>query len=82
MTELPRPNAVINWGQTWACMRCYCVCGEQCHIDGTCAYAVKCSACGRTYEMEEVIGMRQVDSTTWAQTVPLEAKGPHVRGPR
>jgi hypothetical protein len=41
-------------------MDCYCVCGEQFHIDDEFAYAVKCPHCERVYEMSAMIEMREV----------------------
>ena len=58
--NLKRPHAFIQWKGTDVCMDCYCVCGDQFHIDADFAYAVKCSKCGRLYEMSSMIEMREV----------------------
>ena len=60
--KLPRPKAFIQWKGTNVCMDCYCVCGDQFHIDNEFTYAVKCRACGRVYEMSAMIEMRELGS--------------------
>lgn len=41
-------------------MDCYCVCGDQFHIDSDFTYAVRCRSCGRRYEMSAMIEMRKM----------------------
>lgn len=69
--DLERPHAFIQWKGTIVCMDCYCVCGEQFHIDADFAYAVKCENCGRTYEMSAMIEMRELkDGEQWEGCEP------------
>lgn len=58
--DLPLPCAFIQWKGTDVCMDCYCVCGEQIHIDADFAYAVKCHHCNRVYEMSAMVEMREI----------------------
>ncbi len=61
----PRPNAFIQWKGTNVCMDCYCLCGDQFHVDDDFTYAVQCPHCKRVYEMACHIEMREIDSKTW-----------------
>ena len=58
--DLPEPHAFIQWKGTDVCMDCYCVCGEQFHIDAGFAYAVQCRHCGKRFEMSAMIEMREI----------------------
>ena len=40
--DIPAPYAFIQWKGTNVCMDCFCVCGEDMHIDSSFAYAVMC----------------------------------------
>jgi len=74
--DLPRPNAFIQWKGTDVCMDCYCLCGDQFHIDADFAYAVKCPHCSRVYEMSAMIEMRQIKEEDWEG---CEIKTDHTR---
>jgi hypothetical protein len=58
--DIPAPYAFIQWKGTNVCMDCFCVCGEDMHIDSSFAYAVMCPHCKRRYEMSAVIEMREM----------------------
>ncbi len=45
------PNGWIQFKGTDLCMDVHCSCGEMTHIDGDFVYFIKCSACGKIYEL-------------------------------
>lgn len=64
--DISRPSAFIQWKGTDVCMDCWCICGENLHIHGDFAYAVKCHHCGRIFEMSAVVEMRELkDGESW-----------------
>jgi len=73
--DLPRPSAFIQWKGTDVCMDCYCVCGDQFHIDSDFTYAVKCPHCGQVYEMSSMIEMRALATAEqWSGCEPIEGR--------
>jgi hypothetical protein len=72
--ELDRPSAFIQWKGTNVCMDCYCVCGDQFHIDADFAYAVVCPHCHRIFEMSAMIEMREIaKGEGWKGCKPVKA---------
>ncbi len=63
-SEVPKPNAFIQWKATKACMDFSCLCGANCHFDGYFAYTVKCPRCGVTWQMPHHLFPRPVDELT------------------
>ena len=55
------PFAFIQWKGTQVCMDPHCVCGESCHVDADFAYFVRCPACGRVFQMDWYVRMRECD---------------------
>ena len=47
--DYDRPSGFLQWKGTDVCMDCYCICGEQFHIDSDFTYYVKCPYCGSVY---------------------------------
>ncbi len=55
-----KPSNFIQWKGTDVCIDIWCACGHQYHFDGLFMYAVKCSKCGRIYEMDTRVKMKEV----------------------
>lgn len=50
-TASDAPSVFIQWKGTDVCLDFYCVCGMQSHLDSDFVYALKCSFCGRIFDM-------------------------------
>lgn len=49
------PSIFIQWKGTDVCLDFYCTCGRQGHFDGYFAYAVRCSLCGKVWELPHTV---------------------------
>jgi hypothetical protein len=64
MTEAKEmASAHIQWKGTEACLDFVCSCGAQGHFDGFFAYALRCSNCGRIYELPDTLLIVEVAHT-------------------
>lgn len=78
-----KPYAHIQYKGTDICMDFRCACAIEDgddgfgHFDGYSAYSIKCSNCGRLYEMPTTIELTPVDS---ASHDPIEINGNDRRG--
>lgn len=59
------PHGWIQWKGTDVCMDIRCLCGELGHVDAEFAYAVRCKACGRIYEVNGHVKLHEVQSTDY-----------------
>lgn len=55
----------IQWKGTDVCLDLRCECGALTHFDGEFAYALECSACGRTYAMNPHVKAHPIDPEKW-----------------
>lgn len=46
-----QPGVYVQWKGSDVCISFTCLCGEGGHFDGMFAYALRCAACGRIWEM-------------------------------
>ena len=60
--EIEGPHGWIQWKGTEVCMDIHCGCGELTHVDGTFCYYVQCCKCGRIYECDGAIRIREVEA--------------------
>lgn len=75
------PYAVIQWKGTAVCMDPQCVCGESFHIDADFAHFVRCPHCGRTYQMDWYVRMKQCDpAEAYVEPITEERDSPSVVG--
>lgn len=51
----PPPHGWIQWKGTDVCIDIRCVCGASGHFDAEFLYHIKCSRCGRKYEVGCVV---------------------------
>lgn len=56
-----QPYARLQWKGTDACMDLECECGMHGHLDEDFLYHVKCSGCGRVYEVDPYVVLRPID---------------------
>lgn len=76
-------STFIQWKGTNVCMDLVCLCGEGHHIDATFAYAVKCSACGRTLVLGSAVSVREArpdEDYPYALTGTAESDTPDPEG--
>lgn len=57
-------HVFIQWKGTDACFDFHCDCGAHMHIDAEFAYAVKCSACERVWQMPSILFPRLLPAGT------------------
>ena len=55
------PYGWIQWKGTNVCVDIHCKCGKLCHFDGDFMYHIKCKHCGRVYECDGHIELRELN---------------------
>ena len=53
------PHAWIQWKGTDVCMDVRCPCGTSWHVDAWFCYHIKCPGCGKVYECNPYIELRE-----------------------
>ena len=71
--DLASPCAFIQWKGTRVCMDFYCPCGASDHFDTDFAYFVRCSVCGKVYEMSAMVEAREAKPEDFAGAIVKEA---------
>jgi len=54
-----KPHGWVQWKGTNVCMDFHCDCGAVGHVDGLFAYHIKCGACGKVWEVDGHVFLRE-----------------------
>ena len=65
-------HGFIQWKGTDVCMDVYCKCGNQSHIDGYCAYYIKCLNCNTIYRLDNYIQLIQLTEEPQSSVICFE----------
>lgn len=55
----PQTGVYVQWKGSDVCIDFRCLCGEKGHFDGLFAYALRCAACARIWEMPTQFALRE-----------------------
>lgn len=65
--EGPKPQVFIQWKGTNVCLDFTCECGHHGHFDGYFAYVLRCTYCGKTWEMPFHLYPRETNDDEFAR---------------
>ncbi len=70
--DVAPPSAFIQWKGTDVCLDFYCSCGQGGgHVDAEFAYAIQCHACGRVFQMPDLVPLIEIDATALHHDRPI-----------
>lgn len=71
-SDIDGPHVFVQWKGTDVCLTFHCECGERGHFHGDFAYALRCGACGKEWEMPHSWALVPVHRDSCIQDVEMD----------